>query len=86
MRDKLRKMEVKAMIAGRKVLTPFKNREAIDEGATQGIRGTVGLIITLVIVAIAVILGLMVATNGQTGLTKTRKFFEDLWNAFGGIN
>ena len=86
MREQLRKLEVKTMLATSKVLAPFKNRKAIDEGATQGIRGTVGLIITLVIVAIAVILGLLVVTNGQNGLPKTRQFFEDLWNAFGGIN
>lgn len=85
MREKLRKLEVKALIAGNKVLAPLKNRKAVDEGTNSGIRGTTSLIITLVVVAVVVLMGVLVATNAQTGLTKARGFFNKLWETFNGI-
>lgn len=85
MRDKLAQLEAKMLIAGSKALTPLKNRTAVDEGTNSGIRGTTSLIITLVVVAIVVLMGIMVATNGQKGLEKTRLFFTQLWSTFDGI-
>lgn len=86
MRDKLYDLEAKMLIAGAKAIAPFKNRKAVDEGTNSGIRGTTSLIITLVVVAIVVLMGVLVATNGQKGLEKTRGFFTKLWSTFDGIN
>lgn len=85
MREKMAQFEAKMLIAGSKALAPLKNREAVDEGTNSGIRGTTSLIITLVVVAIVVLMGILVATNGQRGLEKTRTFFTQLWTTFDGI-
>lgn len=86
MREKLTNLEARMLLAGAKALAPFKNREAVDEGTNSGIRGTTSLIITLVVVAVVVLMGVLVATNGQKGLEKTRTFFTQLWSTFDGIN
>ena len=86
MREKLANLEAKVLLAGAKALAPLKNREAVDEGTNSGIRGTTSLIITLVVVAVVVLMGVLVATNGQKGLEKTRTFFTQLWSTFDGIN
>lgn len=85
MRDKLANFEAAILIAGAKALAPLKNRDAVDEGTNSGIRGTTSLIITLVVVAVVVLMGVLVATNGQKGLEKTRTFFTKLWTTFDGI-
>ena len=86
MREKLANLEAKVLLTGAKALAPLKNREAVDEGTNSGIRGTTSLIITLVVVAVVVLMGVLVATNGQKGLEKTRTFFTQLWSTFDGIN
>lgn len=83
--EALRKAEVKLRIVSKRLLSPFMNRRAVDEGTNSGIRGTVSLIITLVVVAIVVLMGILVATNGQKGLTSTRGFFTQLWTTFTGV-
>lgn len=85
MKKKLRSLEMKFMMGTNKLLSPFNNRKAVDEGTNSGIRGTVSLIITLVVVAIVVLMGILVATNGQKGLTSTRSFFTQLWTTFTGV-
>ena len=86
MKDFITNLEAKVLIAGSKALAPLKNRKAVDEGTNSGIRGTTSLIITLVVVAVVVLMGILVATNGQKGLEKTRGFFNQLWSTFDGIN
>lgn len=78
-------LEDKIVFIGDSLLKPFNNRKAVDEGTNSGIRGTVSLIITLVVVAIVVLMGILVATNGQQALTKTRAFFTQLWATFTGV-
>lgn len=85
MREKLRNLDAGVMLTCQKVLAPLKNRKAVDEGTNSGIRGTTSLIITLVVVAVVVLMGVLVATNAQTGLTKARDFFTRLWNTFDSI-
>lgn len=85
MKEKLTNLEARILIGGSKMLAPLKNRKAVDEGTNSGIRGTTSLIITLVVVAIVVLMGILVATNGQQGLEKTRNFFTQLWSTFDGI-
>ena len=86
MKDFITNLEAKALLTGAKVVAPLKNRKAVDEGTNSGIRGTTSLIITLVVVAVVVLMGILVATNGQKGLEKTRGFFTQLWSTFDGIN
>lgn len=85
MKERLANLEARILIAGAKALAPLKNRKAVDEGTNSGIRGTTSLIITLVVVAVVVLMGILVATNGQKGLEKTRNFFTQLWSTFDGI-
>ena len=85
MRDFVANLDAKMLILGGKVIAPFKNRKAVDEGTNSGIRGTTSLIITLVVVAVVVLMGILVATNGQKGLDKTRSFFTQLWSTFDGV-
>lgn len=82
----MKNLDAKAYLLMTRLANPFKNRKAVDEGTNSGIRGTTSLIITLVVVAIVVLMGVLVATNGQTGLTKTRQFFQQLWGTFDSIN
>ena len=51
-------------------------------GTDSGIRGTTSLIITLIVVAVVVLMGVIVATNGQQWLVKARGFFTELWKTF----
>ena len=85
MKDFITNLEAKMLVTGAKVIAPLKNRKAVDEGTNSGIRGTTSLIITLVVVAVVVLMGILVATNGQKGLEKTRNFFTQLWSTFDGI-
>ena len=85
MRNYLANLEAKMMVAGGKVLAPFKNRKAIDEGSNTGLRGTVSLVVTLLIVALVVIMAVLVVTNGNEQIAKVRDFFSKLKTTAGTI-
>ena len=86
MKNILTILEAKILLTGAKVVRPLKNRKALDEGTNSGLRNTTGLVVTLIVVALVVIMGILVATNGQKGLDKVRAFFTNLWSTFDGIN
>ena len=85
MKDAIRNFEAKMMVKGHQLTAPFKNRAAIDDNANKGISGTVGLVIALILVALAVAITLIVVKFGQDSINDTNKFFNDLWQKKNGI-
>lgn len=85
MKDMLRNLEVKAMMVGAKVMQPLKNRKAIDEQSNSGVRGTVGLLVTLLVVALMVTMALLVVTYGNQAIEKLKEFFTNLFGQLGNV-
>ena len=86
MKDAVRNFEAKMMVKGHQMVAPFKNRAAIDDNANKGIGGTVGLVIALILVALAVAITLIVVKFGQDSINDANSFFDQLWQKKTGIN
>lgn len=84
-RNAMRNLEVKMMLGAAKLAKPFANRNAIDEQSNSGVRGTVGLLVTLLVVALMVTMALLVVTYGNQAIEKLKEFFTNLFGQLGNV-